>query len=820
MGTKQFPSVEHATPNGEKVEFQYLTAILKDHDQDEALVRKGIFGEAAEGNGKHSLNSSVRPAEYDLGPGDTYPSRQISRTNGSLHQTTSKADTSQIQRRVITVEQIERLKGLAKGIGRRRVNTTKSNKAPTNLKAEVDSAKNVGEKRYINSKSIISADCQEGFGVLNQPVSPKFPFSQQIQDTEDVVNNSNYPRPSDHRHSKVNSSEDLRFEFPQTHVESAISSTNTTKDKRNNYPILKITSAEASFRFEHDHHDRKMVLPMKNGESHNDPAATDLKSTNITVTSTPVTSPLNHSHLAIDTALPTKPDSPHSTQTSSTSSARKVEKCHICRKSQAPRSTTFAKCTGCGRRYHFSCHNPPITDQMLRSRGELSRWICQRCVSRRKISKIDEGYLCSQSQLRGTHPAVSPTSTTASNSRTNIIPPPLKRRRFDNASSVTRLPSNQAKFHETLSTNQHIRVTGSSSDPGLKCPRDSKRVADTERELSALKKELAKQNLLVQAGEAACIEAAILRKQVEDNTKLSKDRDVARAEVVSLRGQLSAQVKLAQEKDAACAEVENLKRQVAQQAALLEQNKALQTEISDLKQQLDEKTCLLIEREKPTQHQPPTAETESLEQNHQNQSTSIIPPPNNAKSSSPPPDPSTFIHSDIFALAQYRHFSINREDKMKEIAARPRRKGKSPKLLENVWKERGENPYQAVDLRSPGSKKLDRNTMPTMQITDTSSDSSSNFAPSSSNSDDDDGGRSKTNGRSGQRKNKRKKALPSPKPKENKTRTVAFDEWMGCPKNPIPCVLENGRLAYRDGTRDAKGRLPRTSAYFKVGRDH
>ncbi|MCJ1315093.1 hypothetical protein MMC15_000409 [Xylographa vitiligo] len=46
----------------------------------------------------------------------------------------------------------------------------------------------------------------------------------------------------------------------------------------------------------------------------------------------------------------------------------------------------------------------------------------------------------------------------------------------------------------------------------------------------------------------------------------------------------------------------------------------------------------------------------------------------------------------------------------------------------------------------------------------------------------------------------------------------AFDKAIGLPQNPIP-VRVDGSLAYRDGTRDANGRLPRAKNLFKVGRN-
>ncbi|MCJ1415811.1 hypothetical protein MMC32_002144 [Xylographa parallela] len=46
----------------------------------------------------------------------------------------------------------------------------------------------------------------------------------------------------------------------------------------------------------------------------------------------------------------------------------------------------------------------------------------------------------------------------------------------------------------------------------------------------------------------------------------------------------------------------------------------------------------------------------------------------------------------------------------------------------------------------------------------------------------------------------------------------AFDEAIGLPQNPIP-VRVDGMLAYRDGTRDSNGRLPRAKNLFKVGRN-
>ncbi|MCJ1389223.1 hypothetical protein MMC18_002079 [Xylographa bjoerkii] len=45
-----------------------------------------------------------------------------------------------------------------------------------------------------------------------------------------------------------------------------------------------------------------------------------------------------------------------------------------------------------------------------------------------------------------------------------------------------------------------------------------------------------------------------------------------------------------------------------------------------------------------------------------------------------------------------------------------------------------------------------------------------------------------------------------------------FDKAIGLPENPIP-VRVDGMLAYRDGTRDANGRLPRAKNLFKVGRN-
>ncbi|MCJ1403457.1 hypothetical protein MMC11_006680 [Xylographa trunciseda] len=45
-----------------------------------------------------------------------------------------------------------------------------------------------------------------------------------------------------------------------------------------------------------------------------------------------------------------------------------------------------------------------------------------------------------------------------------------------------------------------------------------------------------------------------------------------------------------------------------------------------------------------------------------------------------------------------------------------------------------------------------------------------------------------------------------------------FDKAVGLPQNPIP-VRVDGMLAYRDGTRDANGRLPRAKNLFKVGRN-
>ncbi|MCJ1435495.1 hypothetical protein MMC27_004869 [Xylographa pallens] len=46
----------------------------------------------------------------------------------------------------------------------------------------------------------------------------------------------------------------------------------------------------------------------------------------------------------------------------------------------------------------------------------------------------------------------------------------------------------------------------------------------------------------------------------------------------------------------------------------------------------------------------------------------------------------------------------------------------------------------------------------------------------------------------------------------------AFDKAIGLPQNPIP-IRVDGMLAYRDGTRDANGRLPRAKNLFKVGRN-
>ncbi|KAI9841219.1 MAG: hypothetical protein M1830_007892, partial [Pleopsidium flavum] len=46
----------------------------------------------------------------------------------------------------------------------------------------------------------------------------------------------------------------------------------------------------------------------------------------------------------------------------------------------------------------------------------------------------------------------------------------------------------------------------------------------------------------------------------------------------------------------------------------------------------------------------------------------------------------------------------------------------------------------------------------------------------------------------------------------------SFEELMGVPQSAIPCLADN-QLAYRDGTRDARGRLPRAKATYKVGRN-
>ncbi|MCJ1379069.1 hypothetical protein MMC17_002169 [Xylographa soralifera] len=45
-----------------------------------------------------------------------------------------------------------------------------------------------------------------------------------------------------------------------------------------------------------------------------------------------------------------------------------------------------------------------------------------------------------------------------------------------------------------------------------------------------------------------------------------------------------------------------------------------------------------------------------------------------------------------------------------------------------------------------------------------------------------------------------------------------FDKAIGLPQDPIP-VRVDGMLAYRDGTRDVNGRLPRAKTLFKVGRN-
>ncbi|MCJ1283902.1 hypothetical protein MMC26_003233 [Xylographa opegraphella] len=53
---------------------------------------------------------------------------------------------------------------------------------------------------------------------------------------------------------------------------------------------------------------------------------------------------------------------------------------------------------------------------------------------------------------------------------------------------------------------------------------------------------------------------------------------------------------------------------------------------------------------------------------------------------------------------------------------------------------------------------------------------------------------------------------------KNERALRAFDKALGLPQNPIPVRID-GMLAYRDGTRDANGRLPRAKQLFKVGRN-
>jgi hypothetical protein len=159
-----------------------------------------------------------------------------------------------------------------------------------------------------------------------------------------------------------------------------------------------------------------------------------------------------------------------------------------------------------------------------------------------------------------------------------------------------------------------------------------------------------------------------------------------------------------------------------------------------------------------------------------------MPPP---RSKAAPKDPlwrCPQSSSDLFSIApslRANHPSFDVERRKQEIAARPLRK-KRRLDISYLRQERGENVHEEVKRGCPPRMIKVSSTM-TTELQDMVDRNTEGMA----------------NGQQSQVE-------------------MTFDDFVGVPANPMAILTEDKRLAYRDGTRDAKGALPRARERFIV----
>lgn len=130
------------------------------------------------------------------------------------------------------------------------------------------------------------------------------------------------------------------------------------------------------------------------------------------------------------------------------------------------------------------------------------------------------------------------------------------------------------------------------------------------------------------------------------------------------------------------------------------------------------------------------------------------------------------------------------EAKRKEIAVRPSRKQTFGKILPYTRQERGQYVHRAVNRPSPELPK-----------------GYAIVPASSSDDDDDDTFEDRLEGEKEKARQKHKRV------------EMTLQEFLHVPDDPVH-MLVDGKLAMKDGTRDAKGRLLRANKAHKVGRKH
>ncbi|KAI9701575.1 MAG: hypothetical protein M1836_001631 [Candelina mexicana] len=157
--------------------------------------------------------------------------------------------------------------------------------------------------------------------------------------------------------------------------------------------------------------------------------------------------------------------------------------------------------------------------------------------------------------------------------------------------------------------------------------------------------------------------------------------------------------------------------------------------------------------------------------------------------------PSIYTEKDLLmAWPQYHPKNVwfNRSAKIAEIKSRPSRKATFGKRLANIRKDRS-NVHHEVDRSPPTSHSIPKPPRYDRDVEETR-------PPGGLES----------------------YGAGSPEPTvisdAESDKELSFEELIGVPPNAIPTIYDKA-LAYRDGTRDKKGKLPRAKVVYKVGRN-